>query len=249
VCACNWCMRFNKFGGRCFDHVAVMTVHMRVNGDVAVREVSPLTKVPSKSLYRTVFKRALDVGFILLALPVVGPMILIMALLAALDGHNPFYSQLRVGKDGRIFRLWKIRTMTIDADDRLAAYLKANPAANEEWEKHQKLKKDPRITPIGRLLRKTSLDELPQLINVLQGSMSLVGPRPMMPEQEKYYYGSAYYTMRPGITGFWQISDRNESSFCGRVGHDDAYSERMSFGTDISTLLKTVLVVFKGTGY
>lgn len=139
--------------------------------------------------------------------------------------------------------------MTVDADVRLESYLKSNPEARAEWNKHQKLKNDPRITSVGRFLRKASLDELPQLFNVLQGSMSLVGPRPMMPDQEQYYFGSAYYSLRPGLTGLWQISERNESSFIDRVAFDDAYSQSMSFRTDVKTLLKTVLVVIRGTGY
>lgn len=226
-----------------------MTLHVRVNGDVAVGGVAGLRSNTRRSGYADYAKRALDFAVILLFLPIVGPLIAIMAMCAATDGHNPFYSQMRVGKDGRFFRLWKIRTMTVDADDRLESYLNSDPEARAEWDKHQKLKSDPRITPFGRFLRKASLDELPQLFNVLQGSMSLVGPRPMMPEQEKFYFGSSYYTMRPGITGFWQISDRNESSFTARVAHDDAYSDQMSFATDVSILLKTVSVVIRGTGY
>lgn len=226
-----------------------MTLHMKVNGDVAVNAITTGVISPRPSLYRTYLKRVFDVSLILIFLPIVGPLIMIMALLAAMDGHNPFYSQLRVGKDGRYFRLWKIRTMTIDAEDRLETFLKSDANARDEWERDQKLKNDPRITKVGRFLRKASLDELPQLLNVLQGSMSLVGPRPMMPEQEKYYVGSAYYGLRPGVTGFWQISERNESSFAGRVAFDDAYSEQISLWTDFSTLLKTVLVVVRGTGY
>ncbi len=226
-----------------------MTLHMRVNGDATLNQVSPHLNTPRVSVYRNYLKRLFDVSLVILFLPIVGPLILAMAFLAALDGHNPFYSQLRVGKDGRFFRLWKIRTMTIDADDRLEAFLKKDASARKEWERDQKLKNDPRITKVGRFLRKASLDELPQLLNVLQGSMSLVGPRPMMPDQEKYYFGSAYYSLRPGVTGFWQISERNESSFAGRVAFDDAYSSEISFWTDFTTLLKTVLVVVRGTGY
>lgn len=174
---------------------------------------------------------------------------LIIAAMVAMDGHNPFYSQLRVGKNGRRFRLWKIRTMTVDADDGLEAYLQANPEARTEWDRHQKLKNDPRITRIGKVLRKASLDELPQLFNVLTGSMSLVGPRPMMLEQEKFYHGTAYYHLRPGVTGFWQISERNEASFVSRVEFDEDYNNRLSLMTDLSTLIRTVSVVIRGTGY
>ena len=127
--------------------------------------------------------------------------------------------------------------MVIDADQRLAAHLAADPALRAEWDETQKLKNDPRITAVGRLLRKTSLDELPQLWNVLKGDMSLVGPRPMMPEQRALYPGRAYYSMRPGLTGPWQVSDRNETSFAGRAEFDAAYARRMSLRTDLVILL------------
>ena len=139
--------------------------------------------------------------------------------------------------------------MVKNADDQLESYLDANNAARVEWDATQKLKKDPRITRVGRILRKTSMDELPQLWNVLNGSMSLVGPRPMMIEQEQYYYGRSYYELRPGITGLWQISDRNECSFVGRVAFDEAYNRSLSLGTDIGILQKTVGVVMRATGH
>ncbi len=199
--------------------------------------------------YRTKLKRVFDVSLILLASTIVLPVVLIMAFLVALDGHNPFYSQLRVGKNGRSFRLWKIRTMTVDADARLESFLANNPEARQEWELHQKLKNDPRITFVGRILRKTSLDELPQLWNVVEGSMSLVGPRPMMLEQQDFYYGSAYYRLLPGITGLWQISDRNTCSFSDRAVFDEEYDNTISFKTDVLTLWRTVAVVIRGTGY
>ena len=140
-------------------------------------------------LYRRTFKRWLDTALILLSAPFVLPVILLLALLVRRDGGPAFYVQDRVGLDGRTFRLWKLRSMVVDADQRLAEHLAADPALRAEWDKAQKLKRDPRITAVGRLLRKTSLDELPQLWNVLKGDMSLVGPRPMMPEQRALYPG------------------------------------------------------------
>ena len=226
-------------------HVTDLKTDTRVRGRVNLEMRSDV----SGAFYKNYIKRALDVLAILIFLPIVGPLIAIIALFVALDGSNPFYSQLRVGKNGKHFRLWKIRTMTRDADDRLESYLQSNAAARAEWDLHQKLKHDPRITKLGRYLRKVSLDELPQLVNVLSGSMSLVGPRPMMIDQEKYYYGSAYYRLTPGITGLWQISDRNECSFVDRVKFDEKYDQTLSFATDFSTLLQTVKVVFRGTGY
>ncbi|WP_299552981.1 sugar transferase [uncultured Tateyamaria sp.] len=194
-------------------------------------------------------KRSLDLFLVIASAPIIIAIVLSMAALVALDGGKPFYSQLRVGRNGRTFRIWKIRTMTADADARLESYLAANPAARAEWDSTQKLKNDPRITKVGRILRKTSLDELPQLWNVLVGSMSLIGPRPMMVCQKAQYPGVAYYWLRPGITGFWQISDRNNCDFADRAQYDDQYASSVSFGTDVNILAKTVSVVINATGH
>lgn len=199
--------------------------------------------------YQTLGKRALDVALTLVSLIVVIPLIALMAVLVALDGHSPFYTQERVGRNGRRFRIIKIRTMVHNADKILEEYLENDPALRAEWVSTQKLKHDVRITRIGRLLRTTSMDELPQLINVLFGSMSLVGPRPMMPSQETLYPGRAYYHLRPGITGFWQISDRNECEFRDRAKYDTVYEREMSLRTDLAVLWRTVSVVLRGTGY
>jgi lipopolysaccharide/colanic/teichoic acid biosynthesis glycosyltransferase len=171
------------------------------------------------------------------------------ALAVALQGGRPFYSQLRVGRGGRSFRMWKLRSMVVDADRKLEDHLSANPAAREEWDQTQKLKDDPRITPLGRILRRTSMDELPQLWNVLTGEMSLVGPRPMMLQQQVLYPGTAYYALRPGITGFWQTSGRNETSFQARADFDAAYAAEMSLTTDLRILARTVGTVLNCTGY
>lgn len=202
-----------------------------------------------RSFYLNVTKRVFDILVVLLFAPIVVPIILLMAVIVAFDGRNPFYSQLRVGKDGKSFRIWKIRTMVSDADQTLERHLEENPDARAEWDLHQKLKDDPRITRVGRLIRKSSLDELPQLANVLSGSMSLVGPRPMMVCQSALYHGAAYYKLQPGITGLWQISDRNEVSFAERARYDDIYGRTVSLRTDIITLWRTIFVVFRGTGY
>ncbi|WP_353471173.1 sugar transferase [Salipiger sp. H15] len=198
--------------------------------------------------YRALFKRLLDVSIVLiLALPSL-LIILGCALLIARDGHSPFYFQKRVGQNGRVFQMWKLRSMLPDAERLLVAHLQSDPRARAEWEHNQKLRKDPRITPIGRIIRKSSIDELPQLWNVLRGEMSLVGPRPMMVEQRAIYPGTAYYAMRPGITGFWQTSVRNESSFTERARFDSDYLRDMSLATDLKVLLRTVQVVWTGTG-
>jgi lipopolysaccharide/colanic/teichoic acid biosynthesis glycosyltransferase len=200
-------------------------------------------------LYRGFGKRGLDLVLVILALPVLVPLVGLLALAVALDGGRPFYAQDRIGLGGRVFRMWKLRSMVIDADARLEAHLAADPAARAEWDATQKLKSDPRITPIGRVLRKCSADELPQLFNVLKGDMSLVGPRPMMVCQQPLYPGTSYFRMRPGVTGFWQISERNAVRFEDRVGFDDAYEARLSLATDLTVLWRTVAVVLRGTGY
>ncbi|MEE4186998.1 MAG: sugar transferase [Roseobacter sp.] len=203
----------------------------------------------SGGAYRAWGKRLLDIFLVIVAVPLTAPIIAILACIIAMRGGKPFYTQLRIGLNGERYKIWKLRTMIHNADRALEVYLSKNPAARLEWDATQKLKNDPRITPFGRLLRKTSLDELPQLWNVLNGSMSLVGPRPMMVEQETEYPGRSYYNLRPGITGLWQISDRNECNFSDRAKFDDAYDRDLSLKTDISTLVATVGVVLRGTGH
>ena len=199
--------------------------------------------------YRRLFKRAFDVTAVLTAAPVVLPLIVGLAVCVSIAGGSPFYAQERVGKDRRTFRMWKLRSMVVDADSRMEACLTADPDARREWNETQKLKNDPRITPIGRVLRKCSLDELPQLWNVLIGDMSLVGPRPMMTSQQALYPSPVYYEMRPGITGYWQVSARNDSSFAARAIFDSAYDADLSLATDLRVLLRTVRTVTHGTGY
>lgn len=201
------------------------------------------------SLYNWFGKRFLDVLSIVLAAPVIVPVILIVSVLVWLDGGNAFYSQLRVGRGGRSFRMWKLRSMCVDADQVLETYLENDAEMAAEWQTHQKLKNDPRITKIGRFIRKFSLDELPQLWNVLVGEMSIVGPRPMMLSQMSLYPGQSYYALRPGITGNWQVSARNESTFADRARFDQDYLETLSLGSDLAILLKTVPAVVGGTGH
>ena len=199
--------------------------------------------------YEIFFKRILDIVLVLLMAPFVVPVVLGLGLIVRRDGGAAFYCQPRIGRGGKVFRLWKLRSMVTDADRKLEAYLGANPLARAEWDETQKLKEDPRITAAGRLIRKTSLDELPQLWNVLMGDMSLVGPRPMMPQQAELYPGRDYYRLRPGLTGLWQISDRNATSFAARAAYDAEYSRQMSLLPDVLVLFATVWVVLRGTGY
>lgn len=208
-----------------------------------------VTTPKRRGLYRSFGKRGLDVLAVVLTGIIVVPLILLLALVVALDGSSPFYWNDRVGRGGRTFRMLKLRTMVPNAERMLEQYLDRNPEARLEWSSTQKLKADPRITRVGRLLRKTSMDELPQLWNVLIGDMSLVGPRPMMPSQRSLYSGLAYYALRPGITGPWQVSERNEVEFSKRAEFDREYDENLSLLTDLRLLLATTRVVIKGTGY
>ena len=200
-------------------------------------------------LYRSFFKRVLDVTLVLLSAPLVLMIVLPLMVYILRDGHSPIYWSERVGRRGRIFRMMKLRTMVPDAEAKLEAHLAAHPVDAAEWTATQKLKCDPRITGFGRFLRKSSLDELPQLWNVLKGDMSLVGPRPMMPNQRQLYPGRAYYALRPGVTGSWQVSDRNESTFVARADYDLAYSHDVTLKNDLGLIWRTLAVVLRGTGY
>ncbi|WP_240512166.1 sugar transferase [Pseudoruegeria sp. SK021] len=203
---------------------------------------------PSKSVYREYFKRVFDVVFVLAAAVVIVPVVAILCFLVALDGSSPFFIQRRVGKGGRLFSMVKLRSMVPNADRKLAVYLASNGEARAEWDRTQKLKHDPRVTWVGRLIRKTSLDELPQFWNVLMGSMSVVGPRPMMPSQRDLYPGQAYFALKPGVTGFWQIGDRNNTSFAARARYDAEYYKKSSMTTDLWVIARTLKVVVRMTG-
>lgn len=228
-----------------------MTLHIRQPGPHAKIETlvnAAFSNTEPTSLYRDYFKRFMDITLVIMAAPAVLLVVGICGLLIARSGGSPFYQQTRIGRFGKTFKMWKLRTMVANADAALEEYLRANPAARIEWDRNQKLRHDPRITKVGQILRKTSLDELPQLWNVLIGDMSLVGPRPMMVDQQSMYPGSAYYALRPGITGFWQVSVRHESSFAERATYDAEYLRKVNFVQDMSVMLKTVSVVTKGTG-
>lgn len=230
-----------------------MTLHMRqpmpTAADVDTIIVDDLLSSPSRGqVYRGGAKRVLDVVLVAITALPAALIILCFAALVALDGKSPFYTQIRVGRGGRTFRMLKLRSMVHNADALLAEHLRTDPAARAEWAHAQKLRNDPRITWVGKIIRKSSMDELPQLLNVLKGDMSLVGPRPMLPSQTEMYPGTAYYALRPGLTGFWQVSARNESSFIDRARYDTAYLRQVSLRTDIGVILRTVRVVVNGTG-
>jgi Undecaprenyl-phosphate galactose phosphotransferase WbaP len=179
------------------------------------------------------------------------PMFLLIALVIRIDSPGPvFYRQTRIGQDGMRFKAWKFRSMVQDADRVLERYLQAHPELRDDWDKNQKLRDDPRVTRIGRFLRQTSLDELPQLWNILRGEMSLVGPRPIVDEEiDRYGEKFGLYTkVTPGLTGLWQVSGRNNLAYEERVSLDAYYVRNWSVWLDIYILLRTVWVVITGEG-
>jgi lipopolysaccharide/colanic/teichoic acid biosynthesis glycosyltransferase len=202
------------------------------------------------SFYRSRGKRVADVIIAALILTATAPFILILALVVSLDGGSPFFAHERVGRGGRRFKCWKIRTMVMDAEERLRDLLESDQAARNEWYVRRKLADDPRVTALGRFLRQTSLDELPQLYNVLRGDMSLVGPRPITGEELPLYGDSlsAYLQLRPALTGLWQVGGRNDLDYSDRARLDMEYSQSVSLARDVFILLATVRTVFARTG-
>ena len=197
------------------------------------------------------FKRSSDLVFSGIGLVLCLPLFAVIGLMVAMDGGPIFYDHQRVGRNGKTFGCLKFRTMIVGAQDCLDEYLAYHPDERKEWEQHQKLAFDPRTTAIGRFLRRTSLDELPQLLNVLKGEMSFVGPRPVTKPELDHFYGrkSRFYTsVRPGITGPWQISGRNEIGYGQRVLMDTRYALRRSFLNDLAIMLRTPAAVFSGKG-
>ena len=196
-------------------------------------------------------KRAFDlVGSIILIVFFIPHMSLIALLIKMADGGPILFAQTRIGRNGRRFKCLKFRTMVIHAEEALQTYFNRCPEARQEWIETQKLRIDPRVTPIGRFLRKTSFDELPQLFNVLAGQMSLVGPRPII-EEEIPRYGDkilAYMTVRPGLTGLWQVSGRSNCTYEERVALDARYISEWRLRTDFVILLRTVPVLLSQDG-
>ena len=182
----------------------------------------------------------------------ISPLLLYIAYRIKKEDPGPiFFAHERIGKNGKPFPCFKFRSMVVNSMEMLEKYLEENAEAREEWERDFKLKNDPRITPIGKVLRETSLDELPQIFNVLRGEMSLVGPRPVIQEELDKYYGETaklYCTVKPGITGLWQVSGRSDIGYDERVALDATYIKYRSFWGDIVILWKTIGVVLMKKG-
>jgi exopolysaccharide production protein ExoY len=212
----------------------------------------PLRQKPLVPILRSrSLKRCFDIAAASCALMIFGLLILIIALVVlAFEGRPIFIRHRRVGEKGVIFPCFKFRTMVLNSDEVLKRYLAINEEAAREWERARKLKHDPRVTSLGRVLRQTSLDELPQLVNILRGEMSVVGPRPIVSDELKKYGSSAqeYLSIRPGLTGLWQCSGRNELSYDERVAMDAHYARTWSLASDLVIIIRTIPATLKQRG-
>jgi exopolysaccharide production protein ExoY len=207
--------------------------------------------LPPRDKWGLGVKRGIDIFAALVFFTVFLPLYVAVAIGVRWSSHGPaLYSQSRVGQHGRTFRFYKFRSMVVDSDEVLTSFLDSDSSAKSEWDQYQKLTNDPRITRFGRFIRKTSLDELPQFWNVLKGEMSLVGPRPCMPGQERFYgrHWATYCALKPGLTGLWQVSGRNKLTYEQRVRLDARYAKEWSLWLDAKILLKTVKVVLTNDG-
>lgn len=215
-------------------------------------ETSRLSDLRPFPIKRIPIKRIFDIGFSLCALLSLLPVFALLALLVKLTSKGTiFFGQERIGRGGKPFKCYKFRTMFQDAEARLETILKENPALKEEWTSSFKLKSDPRITKVGKWLRRTSLDELPQFWNVLKGDLSIVGPRPVVREEIEGFYGSKAYkilSIRPGITGLWQVSGRNDISYAARIRLDEEYVNTHSLQLDLLLIAKTIPCLLRSRG-
>ena len=213
--------------------------------------IDPTLKMPKRLRLGAYFGRALDVSIAGSALAIMAPALVALALVIWMhDGGSPIFVHRRIGRRGRLFPCLKFRTMVTDSEQRLAHLLATDEAAAIEWARDQKLRQDPRITKLGVFLRKTSLDEIPQLANIFVGHMSLVGPRPIVPSEVARYgrYFEHYCRVRPGLTGLWQVSGRNNLSYRRRVVLDTVYCRTKSVTKDLLILGRTVPAILSARG-
>lgn len=210
--------------------------------------------LPAGDLYRVQssrLKRAMDLVLAIPVLVLVSPLLMaIFVLLKIFDPGPALFTQQRIGRDGRSFVVYKFRTMRVDAAERLEHLLANDPTAAAEWAKYQKLRNDPRVTLLGRFLRKSSLDELPQLLNILRGEMSVIGPRPVTAgEMQRYGADMPFYTaVRPGVLGLWQVRGRNKLTYPQRIAYDVEYVKTWSVWQDVKIMLEAIPVVLMGKG-
>lgn len=217
--------------------------------------VQPQQYIPEKTdslLIGKIFKRLIDILGGIVGTFVLIPLTIGIAIanLICKDNGSIFYSQYRMGKNGKLFKMYKYRSMVVGADEKLKKYLEENEETRKEYKKYKKLKHDPRVTKVGEFIRKTSLDEFPQFINVLKGDMSLVGPRPYLEREKEDMNGYYKYitTFKPGLTGLWQISGRSDVDFATRIDLDMQYYYNHSLKGDIKILFKTAMKLVKREG-
>lgn len=218
--------------------------------DLEYLKVEPIDHAVDRSSLSEQLKRLADIIVSAALILFISPLLICIALIVRQDGGPALFAHERVGRGGKSFKCLKFRSMRINAEEALEDYLEAHPEARREWIERQKLKEDVRITKIGRTLRLWSLDELPQLFNVLRGDMSLIGPRPItVPELNRYGSRAKYYLQRtPGISGLWQVSGRNKTTYRRRVAIDTIYAKRFSLALDLSILLRTIPTVLLRRG-
>ena len=217
----------------------------------ATHPVSALSAGPQDLFRYRFIKRSLDILLVLVSAPVILPLLAIVVAAVRLSSPGPiFFSHRRIRRHGTFFTMWKFRTMCTNSSEILENYLAAHPEARAEWRRTHKLRHDPRITRVGAILRRTSLDELPQLWNIFNGSMTLVGPRPIVAaEVEKYgEYFADYCLVKPGLTGLWQVSGRSAVDYPERVKLDRRYAHNWSLRGDLKILLKTFGAVINQDG-
>lgn len=222
---------------------------MKKKMEIIEKEVSNSknNKAKSKPIYDFI-KRAIDIVCSLFCLIVLSPVFLILALLVKTTSKGPvFFAHKRVGKNGKAIKIYKFRSMVTNAEELINSF---TPEQKAEYEKNYKLENDPRVTKVGQFLRKTSLDELPQLLNILKGDLSIVGPRPVMEVETQTYgkYRSMLLSVKPGLTGFWAANGRNNTTYKRRRAMEIYYVKNRSLLLDIKIILKTFISVFKGVG-
>ena len=221
----------------------------RINGPVDID--SPDISGRACDAVGGALKRLFDIFVALSAVVMLAPLFILVAAAVKIASPGPvLYGHQRVGYNNRPFRCWKFRSMVVDGDTVLANYLAENPAEHEEWTRSRKLRNDPRVTRLGAVLRSSSVDELPQIINVLMGDMSIVGPRPVV-KDELDMYGDAvthYLRTRPGITGLWQVSGRSDTSYDQRISFDTQYVNNWSMASDVSIIVRTIPAVLSSKG-
>ena len=221
----------------------------RVNGPVDID--NPDITGRARDAVGGVLKRLFDIFVALSAVVMLAPLFILVAVAVKIVSPGPvLYAHQRVGYNNRPFRCWKFRSMVVDGDTVLANYLAANPAEREEWKRSRKLRNDPRVTRLGAVLRSSSVDELPQIINVLMGDMSIVGPRPVVKDELDMYGDAAthYLRTRPGITGLWQVSGRSDTSYDQRISFDTQYVKNWSMASDVSIIVRTIPAVLSSKG-